>query len=478
MNSTKVPAELKQNTLKAAKKAYRTRKILQTGSATLTCAAIIVSAVLFFPPNSQSPDITTETAAKEVYEDEYVPEDEPLVMYSISSDINALADLYNNIKGVRRVETLPVYESTDIEALSGRLVRELTAGQGPDIIYLTWNTGMMHSIEAMADAGYFADMDMVINSHDDFNWAAYNRDVMDAAILGGKRYFIPCQYNVPCLVSTGEKFGRLGLHVPEIFDMEAFLELAEAFYANTEEGSAMFSSYTAFHFFLDMIKDGRIQKTDQTERYFETMKKEFQKWKNKDSFVTSDSVVLTNFINSDTLFYPLPGQKSLQEQSDFLDRIRRISETETGSGEVIVLPSPLNAEGVGKGYIPGCFAINANSPLKNEAFGFIKYVLSDEIQMSSEYISNIPVSNEAFHVQKQSVIFHAGQNGDVELAERMMYLIEGTTKFEFRPVKIYLYVKVIFANDDFNDYLEGTVSFGKMADSVNADLEKKPFHKP
>lgn len=474
---------LKKKTLKAAKKAYITKKVLQASSITIVAAALIVSAALFLPNNASRPDITlekaSETAQKEVYVDDDVPMDEPLVLYADSTYINAIADIYNNQTNGRKVETLPRYESLDGSALYSRLVRELSAGEGPDIIFLSSNMGMNQSTKTLIDAGFFADMDIIINSHEDFDWRYYNKNVMDSVITNGKRFFIPYQYNVPYMVSTQEKFKKLGLEPPTAFNMESFLDLSDAFYESTKSDSTMFLYFSTFSFFSDILEDGKIQKDKQTEAYFEAMQAEFQRHMAKGDTGSSYATIISNYLNSDTLFYIQENQDNMQERYVFLDRVRRISSVKSTSGydKVMLYPVILNIDGVGKGTISDCLAINAASPLKNEAFNFIKFMLSAEIQLSEDYYLQIPVLNEAFDSIKQDILESAKQNGDLELSEEMIWLIENTGEFKFRQKDMFI-LNVIYSNKDFYNYLHKKVSFDEMADSVNRDLEKHPFKKP
>ena len=205
MNSSNVTAKLKKKTLKAAKKAYVFQKVFQAGSAALGCAALVVSAVLFFPKNTHSPDITTETAAaieKEVYVDEDVPSNEFLTIYGSEMISWDLVAQYNQIKGSRKLANPYSLDALGVNSVNGleeALIKDLASGTGPDIIFFTELT---ITTRALAQAGYLADMDKIINSHPDFDMSDYNTGVLDSALINGKRYYVPTHYNVRYHIST------------------------------------------------------------------------------------------------------------------------------------------------------------------------------------------------------------------------------------------------------------------------------------
>lgn len=100
-----------------------------------------------------------------------------------------------------------------------QIAAQVMAGEGPDV-FLIEETVM--DVEKLVRQGVFADMESFFQA-EGFDWEPYNQNVMDGGVWNGKRFVIPLGYNFPLLITTKSALEETGFHLEDCKDSLGFL---------------------------------------------------------------------------------------------------------------------------------------------------------------------------------------------------------------------------------------------------------------
>ena len=107
---------------------------------------------------------------------------EPNIAHAASEYNNAHKDIY--------------IKSTELKAdenFINKIVTGLSVGEGPDIIVI--DPLLFPAVSKVAASGIFYDLNELIAGDKEFKLPDYNAKVLDYGVIDGKRYFIPISYN-------------------------------------------------------------------------------------------------------------------------------------------------------------------------------------------------------------------------------------------------------------------------------------------
>ena len=151
-------------------------------------------------PSQQTPDSSEDT------------EKEPLKMYLFFNSGQAL----NAVKkyNLRSLGAKIDVESTDkLDEFTQKFTTSMLAGDGPDIIVA--QSRLMPSIYNMAKNGAFLDLNTLMKNDPEMKLTDYYQPVIDSGVIGGKRYFIPLDFSIPALVTTGDVLKKNDITIDE-----------------------------------------------------------------------------------------------------------------------------------------------------------------------------------------------------------------------------------------------------------------------
>lgn len=106
------------------------------------------------------------------------------------------------------------------EELYQQVAAQIMAGEGPDVFLV--NPAIM-DVEKLVRQGIFADMEPFFEA-DDFDWTPYHQAVMDGGVWNGKRFVIPLTYNFQLLFTTRTALEETGFDMDACKDYMGFLE--------------------------------------------------------------------------------------------------------------------------------------------------------------------------------------------------------------------------------------------------------------
>lgn len=151
--------------------------------------------------------------------------------------LNRFRQLYPDVE----VELIkPEYDIGNYDAkleLYQQMAAQIMAGDGPDV-FLVEDAVM--DVEKLVRQGIFADMEPYFTA-DGFDWEPYQQTVMDGGVWNGKRFVIPLTYNFPLLFTTRTALEETGFDVNACGDYMGFLEETTRFMEDPTQTRQLFA---------------------------------------------------------------------------------------------------------------------------------------------------------------------------------------------------------------------------------------------
>lgn len=389
--------------------------------------------------------------------------DNQLTMYIVSKHpIIRLIDEYNNLNGSVGIK---VIEFEDNEKLNSKLSSELMARKGPDIILYDSDYNGVSNIEKMMAMDMFADYNNLISndkSKNAIDFSNYNKTVMETGIYNDKRYFMPISYMPDVLITTKETCDNYEINTSESLAYDTINEILSTFlkkgnksqnksvfyYINNQYFSLIDSHINFFNrtntldsndFLSDLeILDKLILPADQKEMSIED---------------PMDSIIQGNILFAS--LYQIAGSEP--------NSMGYIYYYLNSNGQTpLILNNLSDTKNTFSAFINKGFLINKNSERKDEAYEFVKYMLSGDVQCNSEI--GLPVNKKA---QKKLI-----EEIDLEI-----YGIEKDNGY-FKFISDYTDIldninRCVFKND----YFDHSIMSNEVSEYVSGDITKEQFVK-
>ena len=253
-----------------------------------------------------------------------------------------------------------------------QMLAEVMAGEGPDLIFFVDDT---MDIEKMARRGVFADLEPYFEA-DNFDWSGYNQTVMDAGVWDGHRLVIPLEYKIPMLYTSQTALEDTGFSVENCDTFDGFLTEAEKVQNDSAQTRRLFRTIMAFKDFAQYAGipyvDYGTQKADLS---FPELERGATIYKNLTELsADGDSMSGAADIRDGTALWICP----LYSPDGFL----------TGPGfintfdELVMMPIR-DVEGGIQAKITFSVAVRNSSPNLQNAYEFIKFLLSEDFQLAT-----------------------------------------------------------------------------------------------
>jgi len=120
-----------------------------------------------------------------------------------------------------------------------RFATEIMAGKGADVVVLA--PGLTANPYVAAEQGYFEDLSPYIDGNPDFNKDEYFMPVLDAGIIGGKRYYLPVGFTYMPIRMTTETAKKYGLSPESQLTLQQWTDLAAK--VQKDDGKSLFYSW-------------------------------------------------------------------------------------------------------------------------------------------------------------------------------------------------------------------------------------------
>jgi ABC-type glycerol-3-phosphate transport system substrate-binding protein len=310
-------------------------------------------------------------------------------------------DLYKRMYPNVNVIALSFRDTLDINSNYNTYITQLAAGlmagKGPDVLFPSYMPPNV-DLYKMADNGVFYDLNEFIDLDKDFNLNDYIRGVMDGGIFKGKRYAMPIDYRVDgILLSLPVHLDKIGFDSSQLSDVVSFMNevmrtLPEA---QKQQNFRVVKAYRLWWDFLfdasgikliDYETETVLPDEDGLRRLVEAYKP-YYSLDNKDF----QNTLYEHLVNGDVLF----------DSADFISGFfMNAIRLRSGIGYQI------NAiHGVdGKVHAQICLsaAIRSGSKEKQNAWNFIKLLLSPEIQSNKSSMTYLSVQKDSLSARIQT----------------------------------------------------------------------------
>ena len=278
------------------------------------------------------------------------------------------------------------------EEATQQMLTEVMAGEGPDLIFFD-GSGM--DIEKMVRRGVFADMEPFFEA-DGFDWSGYNPGVMDAGVWGGQRLVIPLLYNFPMLYTSQTALDETGFSTENCDTFGGLLDEIEAMQADPGQTREVFRAKFTFYDFahyagIPYVDYGR-QKADLSSPELERGAEIFKDLGGLelgfiDYGIDSAADVRDGIALWTCPFPPVDGFFTGPEVINTFD-------------DMVMMPIR-DIDGGIQAEVTWAVAVRNNSPNLQNAYDFIKYLLSEEYHLETldyrwQYYSVLDSANEAY----------------------------------------------------------------------------------
>ena len=273
-----------------------------------------------------------------------------------------------------------------------QMLTEVMAGSGPDLIF--FDVGNM-DIEKMVRRGVFADLEPYFEA-DNFDWSGYNQAVMDSGVWDGHRLVIPLQYSFPMLYTSQTALDETGFSIENCDTFGGLLDEIEAMQADPSQTREVFRAKYTFYNFAQYAGipyvDYDQQKADLS---FPELKRGAEIFNNLDGlelgFLDDGINGAADIRDGKALwncpFPPVDGFYTGPEVINTFD-------------DMVMMPIR-DMDGGIQAEVTWAVAVRNNSPNLQNAYEFIKYLLSEEYHTETLgyrwlYYSVLDSANEAY----------------------------------------------------------------------------------
>lgn len=336
---------------------------------------------------------------------------EPLM---IQAALNRYQQLYPDVE-VELIQPLAEFQNyvdPQLELYYEPLLTQLMAGEGPDILLVD---GRYMDIEKLVRQGIFADMEPFFQA-DNFDWEPYNQGVMDAGVWNGKRFLFPLSYDFPLLCTTKEALEETNFNMDACKDFQGFLDETARYMEDASQSRRLFSGADVPRVMgISSVFDrSGISVVNYDAKTADLSLPLFQ------SVVQWYKAVADT--HPQTPNYSLVGGAAVVRDGQALwttsvfgadyDLFGTAGALRT-VGEVVTMPIRDTNGGI-QVLIESPVAVRANSENLQNAYNFLKILLSQEIQETNTGAFNIlHAENERYLKRRIGIVYEEGTDGFV-----------------------------------------------------------------
>ena len=253
-----------------------------------------------------------------------------------------------------------------------QMLTQVMAGEGPDLIFFTDDD---MDIEKMARRGVFADLEPYFEA-DNFDWSGYNQTVMDAGVWDGHRLVIPLEYKIPMLYTSQTALDETGFSIENCDTFDGFLVEAEKIQSAPEQTRSLFRTILAFKDFAQYAGIPYIDyDRQQADLSFPELEQGTEIYKNlTELYADDDSINGAAAIRDGTVLWICP----VFPQNGFLAGPGVINTFD----DAVMMPIRDTKGGI-QAKITFSVAVRNSSPNLENAYEFIKFLLSEEFQLET-----------------------------------------------------------------------------------------------
>lgn len=281
--------------------------------------------------------------------------------------------------------------SVPIQETYEQLSAQIMAGEGPDVLLVDDD---YMDVEKLVRQGVFADMDPFFLA-DHFDWEPYNQGVMDAGVWNGKRFVIPLAYDFPLLFTTKAALEETGFDVDACKDYQRFLDETTRFLESPDQTRRLFyDAWSTDYITFGMLDYSGVSIADYDNRTIDLSLPVFRstaQWYKSVLKGHSQELNVSRLGGASTV---RDGQ-ALWTNSIFgaYHNFYATAGALRTVGEVVMMPIR-DVDGGIRAQIKDAVAVRAGSENLQNAYDFLKLLLSPEVQYTASELSIFHDANE------------------------------------------------------------------------------------
>lgn len=363
------------------------------------------------------------------------------------------------------------------QELFTQVAAQIMAGEGPDVFIID---DTIMDVEKLVRQGIFADMEPFFQA-DNFDWEPYNQAVMDGGVWNGKRFVIPLSYDFPLLFTTKTALAETGFNTEACVDFQGFLDETTRFLEDSTQKRQLFYNPLVV---VDVADLSGIPVADYDTKAIDLLSPVFQKG------IQWYKTVMENHPNGrvpDADY--LGGAAAVRDGKALwttsllgaLDCFYHDFGALKTIDEAVMMPIR-DVNGGIQAEIEDPVAVRANSENLQNAYNFIKILLSEEVQCaySGEELSVLNASNEYFYQENVAgrwLIVPAGEQGFTSTVDPLL-AINWPTAEEFQEFVSFTqeisevhYASHLGLSGAFRPYVYENADFEETLQAVQQQLE-------
>lgn len=335
-----------------------------------------------------------------------------LQMYVYSHDIitlNAIGEFNKSSKITINPNLINDNNKNDIDNNIKKTSTSILAGEGPDIIIDY--ASVYPSLWKIVQNDVFCDLNEYIRKNKDFNLSEYNSKVIDCGVINDKRYFIPVTFSVPLIWSSDSLLHKNNIKINENkWSWEEYGKLCNKYIdINSNKEKYFIGNSFSFQSIMESCWQNYVNYSKK-ESYFDT-----------DEFVrllkvyksTYLSILPDTKLKAPELFFEFLKNNSLLlvncDISVYYMWINNTAVNKILESDMSCFPYPTESlTQQPSAHVKKFIAINKSCKYKDEAFEFIKLIISEKYQNSGKDIFGLPVNIKAY---RDIINECAGENG-------------------------------------------------------------------
>ena len=279
------------------------------------------------------------------------------------------------------------YSDNDMEEddFFTRISAEIMSGSGPDIIISEF--GRMNANKMMR-SGAFADLNEFLEADPEFDLSKYNANVLKGGQVEGKQYIMPLTYRLPLVLTTQELLDKTGFDISTADNYNAFLEECLKYkQANIPGAPELSLDYYMTPYLADAVDYDTEEVKINTPENRETIRLNYEAVA---SLSDAEGYGRGGFYAQKIFENKAVFTQATQPASLYMISYRALKGTATP-----VMAAVRDAEGRLMAEINEYAMINASSPNQENAYAFLKLLMSDENYLGMSQQSTISISNDA-----------------------------------------------------------------------------------
>ncbi len=355
-------------------------------------------------------------------------------------------DIYQRMFPNVEIVTKNYITEDETSAYYENLATDIMAGKASDLILFRSNT--FPDIYKSMEAGVFENLNSYFENDDSIHLENYHSAILEGGVYQGSRFFVPIGYTVDAFLTTREALEDKGV---ELSDTPTFKEFIGALGTYIKETKTNTDEYVlsisdlSYNFWpwsnIELVNymDKTVNvKTEEFKLLMDFMRDLYSYFEQRSSLKNVD----VDLIKSGTL---LLKNNSTIHPTVFLNDYLRLLEDST---PVCFTMPGVNGKSGAKVYYGA--VIPKASANKENAYEFLKILMSEDVQGSPMLSLSLPVNNQA---REEIINYWIDRHIEYIKQEDGVDISEKVTP-EVRQSLIDMYSDVVYASNDSNTILD------------------------